>query len=162
MNVLVAFLIGFLSALLLAAAVLYGLYRHYRRNRSGSADIQGYLDLIPDLSSEQRQRVQEIRRVFLPRVADIRRNLRKNRAELADLLFCEPSDRSKIDEVASDIISHQKNLEHEVIEHILEEKELLTPSQRRNFYRIIVEQFSTGGLGVHDVRAAKKIAGSQE
>jgi Spy/CpxP family protein refolding chaperone len=161
MSVPSAFLVGFLTALILAVAVLYGLYTHSRRNRSGSAGIQGYLDLIPDLSSEQRQSVQEIRRVFLPRVEDIRWNLRKNRAELAELLFDEPSDRSRIDEVASQIIGHQKDLEHEVIEHILEEKELLTPSQKRKFYEIIVEQFSTGGLGVHDVRPAKRRAGSK-
>ena len=43
--------------------------------------------------------------------------------------------------------------EHEVIEHILEEKELLTPSQNQRFYEIIVEQFSGGGLGVHDVKS---------
>jgi hypothetical protein len=39
-----------------------------------------------------------------------------------------------------------------VIEHILEKREILTPSQQKNFYEIIVEQFSWGRLGVHDVQ----------
>jgi hypothetical protein len=39
-----------------------------------------------------------------------------------------------------------------VIEHIFEEQKLLTASHKRKSYEIIVEQFSSGGLGVHDVR----------
>jgi len=42
-----------------------------------------------------------------------------------------------------------------VIRHILEEKDFLTPSQNRRFYEIITDQFSTGGLGVHDIKGRK-------
>jgi Spy/CpxP family protein refolding chaperone len=155
MSIPYEFLAGFVTALLMAAAVLYGLYELTRRNRAHSPDVKGYLDLIPDLSKEQREGVQEIRRTFLPKVQGIRQNLRRERAELASLLFSEPTDRIRIDEVARQILDHQSELEREVIEHILEEKELLTPSQKQRFYEIIVEQFSSGGLGVHDVRGAK-------
>ncbi|MCE5335664.1 MAG: Spy/CpxP family protein refolding chaperone [Desulfobacteraceae bacterium] len=151
MSPAVSFIAGFLAALMLAAAVLYGLYVQSRRNRASGLRITGYLDLIPDLTNEQRERVQEIRRVFLPRVETIRGDMRANRAELAELLFDEPSDRARIGEVAAQIMGHQRELEREVIEHILEEKELLSPAQRRRFHDIIVEQFSAGGLGVHDV-----------
>ena len=82
----------------------------------------------------------------------IRESLRIERAELARLLFEAPPDRSRIYSVARQILLHQSDLENEVIEHILEEQELLTPSQRRKFHEIIVEQFSSGGLGVHDVK----------
>ena len=54
--------------------------------------------------------------------------------------------------MAKRILDHQSELEREVIEHILEEQELLTPSQKRKFYEIIVEQFASGGLGVHDTK----------
>lgn len=151
MSPAVSFIAGFLAALMLSAAVLYGLYVRSRQNRAAGPKITGYLDLIPDLTDEQRERVQEIRRVFLPRVETIRGNMRTNRAELAELLFDEPSDRAEIDAVAARIMGHQRELEREVIEHILEEKELLSPAQRRKFHDIIVEQFSSGGLGVHDV-----------
>jgi hypothetical protein len=50
----------------------------------------------------------------------------------------------------------------ELIEHILEEQELLNPSQRRRFYQIIVAQFSSGGLGVHDMRVGKKNDASRQ
>jgi hypothetical protein len=39
-----------------------------------------------------------------------------------------------------------------VIEHIIEEQEILTPPQQQKFHDIIIEQFASGGLGVHDVR----------
>lgn len=159
MSLPIAFVFGFLTALIVSGAVLYGLYTHSRRKRNLHAGIQGYLDLIPDLSEEQRRRVQEIRLVFLPTVEGIRAQMRMDRATLAELLFDEPCDRDTIEEVASRILHHQKELEHEVIDHILEEKDLLTPAQRRRFYEIIIEQFSSGGLGVHDVRMAQKQGG---
>jgi hypothetical protein len=147
-----SFASGFITALMLLAFLLAVLFLRLRRTRKNQKAVRGYLDLIPDLSPAQREQVQEIRRLFLPRVAEIRENLGAERAELARLLFDEPPDRSKIHSVARQILLHQSDLENEVIEHILEEQELLTPSQKRKFYEIIVEQFSSGGLGVHDVK----------
>ncbi|MGC1404054.1 MAG: periplasmic heavy metal sensor [Thermodesulfobacteriota bacterium] len=150
MNVSYTFFTGFLTALFLTAAVLFGLYFYSRRKIGNSSSVQGYLDLIPDLSPKQRERVQEIRKTFLPRIHGIRQNLRRERAELARCLFSEPFVRDEIHEVAKRILDYQSELEREVIEHILEEKELLAPAQKRKFYQIIVEQFASGGLGVHD------------
>jgi Spy/CpxP family protein refolding chaperone len=154
-----SFIYGFLAAVVLLCSVLAAVYITLSKHRERKAGIKGYLDLIPDLTEEQRARLREIRTVFLPRVEGIRQDMRLKRSELAELLFEEPSDKTRIDEVAQSIIGRQSELEHEVIEHILEEKDLLTPSQKRKFYDIIVEQFSWGGLGVHDVRAGKGKAG---
>lgn len=153
------FLYGFFTGFLVVCVVLSILYFILRKSRERRTNIKGYLDLIQDLTEDQRARLQEIRRVFLPRVEVIRQAMRLERAELAELLFTEPPDRARIYQVAKGIIERQSELEHEVIEHILEERELLTPSQKRKFYEIIVEQFSSGGLGVHDVRAEKKPSG---
>jgi Spy/CpxP family protein refolding chaperone len=147
-----SFAAGFIAALMLLAFLL-AVFMRFRGNRKNQTAVRGYLDLIPDLSPVQREQVQEIRRSFLPRVAEIRESLRAERAELARFLFDEPPDRSRIHSVARQILLHQSDLENEVIEHILEEQELLTPSQKRKFYEIIVEQFSSGGLGVHDVKS---------
>lgn len=70
-------------------------------------------------------------------------------------MFVEPTDRSATYAIGRQIIQDQYELEKAVIEHILEERELLSPSQKRKFYEIIVEQFSSGGLGVHDVKSIK-------
>ncbi|MEN6485695.1 MAG: Spy/CpxP family protein refolding chaperone [Syntrophobacteraceae bacterium] len=147
-----SFLLGFAFALALTAGVLAAVYGYLKHGRRSKPAIAGYLDLIPDLTDEQRARVQEIRRVFLPKVEGIRQDMRRRRAELSELLFADPADRSAIDEASAEIVRRQSELEREVIGHILEERELLTASQRRRFYEIIVEQFSSGGLGVHDLK----------
>jgi hypothetical protein len=150
-----SFVSGFISAFIIAAILLSLLLLHLRRTRKNQTAIRGYLDLIPELSPAEREQVQDIRRTFLPRVEKIRESLRIERAELARLLFEELPDRSKIHSVARQILLHQSDLENEVIEHILEEQELLTQTQKRKFYEIIVEQFSSGGLGVHDVKGRR-------
>ena len=149
------FTLGWFTALILMAIVLAVIYSRLKRTKKGLSNIKGYLDLIPDLSANQRRRLQEIRSVFSPKVSDIRKKLYIKRSELADLLFAEPFDRPKLDNAAKEILRYQSELENEVVEHILEEKELLSPTQKRKFYEIIVEQFSHGGLGVHDVKGRK-------
>jgi Spy/CpxP family protein refolding chaperone len=110
--------------------------------------IRGYLDLIA-LTDNQKQEVEEIRRDFLPKVAGIRQALRQNRLELNDLLFAEPPDMQAIEGKSKDISNLQTQLEKEVIDHILQEKGLLSPEQKRQFYDIIRGEFEKGGLGVH-------------
>ena len=149
------FVLGWFTALILMAIVLAVIYSRLKRTRHKESNIKGYLDMIPDLTEVQRSRLQEIRSVFLPKVSDIRKKLYIKRSELADLLFAEPFDRPKLDNTANEILRYQSELEIEVVEHILEEKELLSPMQKRKFYEIIVEQFSHGGLGVHDVKGRK-------
>jgi len=152
---MIYFFAGFAAALIVVAAAIAFVYQHLRKKNSQVEQVRGYLDLIPDLSDAQRQQVQRIRETFLPRVAGIRQNLCDRRAELAVLLFADPVDRERIAEISQDIITHQARLEDEVIRHILEEKEFLTPSQNQRFYEIIIDQFSTGGLGVHDIKGRK-------
>ena len=147
-----AFLFGFAAALLTLTIGLAVLLFRLKRKRAGRLAIRGYLDLIPDLSDEQRAQVRRIRETFLPKVQGIRESLRLERGELARLLFEEPPDRERIFETARKILLHQSDLENEVIEHILEEREFLNPAQRKKFQQIILEQFSSGGLGIHDVR----------
>lgn len=159
---LTAFVYGFLTALAFVSILLSVVYVYLKRLRGSRTELRGYLDLIPDLSEPQKTQLQEIRQVFLPKVDSIRQEMRRNRAELAELLFDEPVERDKIYAVSGEILGHQAALEHEVIEHILEEKELLTAPQKRRFYEIIVEQFSTGGLGVHDVKTDRKADASSK
>ena len=84
-----SFIYGFGTALVLVCIALAVIYASLRKSRERKANIKGYLDLIPDLTEEQRVRLREIRRVFLPRVEEIRQDMRLQRAELAELLFLE-------------------------------------------------------------------------
>lgn len=110
--------------------------------------IRGYLDLIT-LTEEQKRQVENIRRDFLPKVAGIRQSLRNNRLKLNDLLFAEAPNKKLIAEKSNEISALQAKLEQEVIDHILQEKNLLSPEQKKEFYRVIRNEFEKGGLGVH-------------
>jgi Spy/CpxP family protein refolding chaperone len=140
--------------ILLSAIVIIQLaVRLYARMRQ--KQIRGYLDLIA-LTNEQKQHVEDIRRDFLPKVAGIRQSLRDNRLKLNDLLFAEPADKKSIAEKSNEISALQAKLEQEVIDHILQEKELLSPEQKRDFYQVIRAEFEQGGLGVHGERGTTK------
>ena len=117
--------------------------------------IRGYLDLIA-LTNEQKRQVEDIRRDFLPKVEGIRQALRGNRLQLNELLFAEVPDLKTIAEKSNEISVLQAKLEREVIDHILQEKELLSPEQKREFYRVIRNEFEKGGLGVHGESSATK------
>jgi Spy/CpxP family protein refolding chaperone len=133
--------------ILLSAIVFIQLaVRLYARMRQKT--IRGYLDLIT-LTEEQKRQVEDIRSDFLPKVAGIRHSLRDNRLRLNDLLFVESPDVKLIAEKSSEISALQARLEQEVIDHILQEKNLLSPEQKKEFYRVIRTEFEKGGLGVH-------------
>jgi Spy/CpxP family protein refolding chaperone len=149
------FLLGAATAFAVTVAAAAATRSQRKRLQGKATNIRGYLDLIPDLTEEQRAKVQEIRKVFLPKVAELRQNMRSKRAELAEQLFEAPADRLKIRAVSDQIVQYQSELEREVIEHILQEKEILSDSQRKKFYDIIVGQFASGGVGVHDLRGRK-------
>lgn len=113
--------------------------------------VRGYLDMI-DLSAEQKRKVEEIRKGFLPKVEHIRKELRGKRLELNDLIFASQPDMKVIDDKTMEIADLQAKLEKEVINHILQEKEILTLDQQRQFHEIIKKEFEKGGLGIHGER----------
>ncbi len=117
--------------------------------------IRGYLDLIT-LTLGQKRQVEDIRRDFLPKVEGIRQSLRQKRIQLNDLLFAEAPDMKTIAEKSGEISALQAKLEREVIDHILQEKELLSPEQKREFHEVIRNEFEKGGLGVHGERGTTK------
>jgi len=137
-------LLLFLS--LVVAIFLINRFRTTRRK-----PIMGYLDLI-DLTEEQKRQVEQIRKDFLPQVAGTRQALRQERLELNDLLFAEHPDMKAIEDKSRDIAKLQSELESKVIDHILQEKELLSPEQKIRFHEVIRKEFEQGGLGVHGER----------
>jgi heavy-metal resistance protein len=139
-----------LLILLSAILIIQLLIRLFARLRQ--KPIRGYLDLIA-LNNEQKRQVEDIRRDFLPKVAGIRQSLRDNRLKLNDLLFTESPDFKLIAEKSNEISALQAQLEREVIDHILQEKNLLSPEQKREFYDVIRTEFEKGGLGVHGERS---------
>lgn len=140
-------LIFFLSVIIIV--ILVNKVRTTRRK-----PIRGYLDLI-ELTEDQKRKVEDIRKSFLPEVAGVRQALRQKRLELSDLLFAEHPKMQAIDAKSREISSLQTELERKVIDHILEEKELLSPKQKEQFYKVIRSEFEGGGLGVHGEKAPR-------
>ncbi len=138
-----------LLLLILSAIVLIIVVNRVRLSRR--KPIRGYLDLI-ELTTDQKQQVEEIRKSFLPEVAGVRQSLRQKRLELSELLFAESPDMQAIEAKSLEISNLQRDLEKKVIDHILQEKELLSPAQKRQFHKVIRSEFEGGGLGVHGER----------
>ncbi len=135
--------------LVLSAIVLIMIINRVRLSRR--KPIRGYLDLI-DLTADQKQKVDEIRKNFLPEVAGVRQSLREKRLELSELLFAESPDKQAVEVKSQEISNLQKDLEKKVIDHILEEKDLLSAEQKKRFHEVIRREFEGGGLGVHGTR----------
>ncbi len=138
-----------LLLLILSVIVLIIVVNRIRLSRR--KPIRGYLDLI-ELTADQKQQVEEIRKNFLPEVAGVRQSLREKRLELSELLFAESPDMQAIEAKSLEISNLQRGLEKKVIAHILEEKDLLSPAQKKRFHEVIRREFEGGGLGVHGER----------
>ncbi|HAK88365.1 MAG: hypothetical protein A2077_06875 [Nitrospirae bacterium GWC2_46_6] len=117
--------------------------------------VKGYLDMI-SLSSDQKQRVDAVRKDFFPKLDGIRQKLRIKRLQLNDLIFSSKPDMKTIEDKTREIASLQTELEKEVVNHILQEKEILMPEQNKQFYMIIKKEFEKDGLWMHGVRKAQK------
>ena len=132
----------FIAGITASGPLLNSLFHHEKK------PVRGYLDMI-DLTAQQKQKVEEMRKSFLPRVGNIRLELRRKRLHLNDLIFAPIPDMKAIEDIGKEIEGLQTRLEKEVIEHILQEKEILTPEQQRQFHEIVKREFEKGGLGVH-------------
>jgi Spy/CpxP family protein refolding chaperone len=77
------------------------------------------------------------RKAFDERTAAIRELLSHKRTELVSVLSQPLPDREKIDSLTKEIGIAQTELEKEVINHILQAKEILTPEQQKKFLDLI-------------------------
>ena len=149
------FLLGFATALIIIAALILVFYFRFKRAGRKNSNIKGYLDLIPDLSDEQRSKVQSIRKSFLPRVERIRQTSAGQSRPGRCAVFGDngqgqsPFHRPGDFEVPGGTRTGSHRPHHK-------EKELLSPRQQRRFFDIILDQFAHGGLGVHDIRQKRK------
>jgi Spy/CpxP family protein refolding chaperone len=74
------------------------------------------------------------------------RELAKNRTALVDELEKTPTDSAALFACRERIITCQKNIQALVVNHLLEEKKMLTPEQQRRFFSAIRSNMSCGGV----------------
>jgi len=96
-----------------------------------------YLDMKLALSDAQKQKMEVLRKAFIERTDEKREVLGHKRNELLRLLNERSPDRAKVDCLIREIGIAQAELEKEVVDHILQQKEMLTPEQQQEFLGLI-------------------------
>ncbi len=113
-------------------------YRHYcGRDGHGEGtslrNLHEMLNLTPDQAVLMRSAKEELMR----QVDEVQRELTVERTTLATLLAASEPDRKAITLQLDKIASLQQQLQRNVVEHLLEEKEVLTSVQQATFNKII-------------------------
>ena len=92
------------------------------------------------LSDSQRKKVESLNRAFYPKIMRMRAQLAEKRAELSELLEEAPLNQEKIEVKINEIAHLQAQLEKEVLNHIGEVGQILTPAQRKRFFSFVRER----------------------
>lgn len=92
------------------------------------------------LSDTQAEQMKVLKESFHSNANPIRAALRTKREQLLQLLTAAEPDRVRIGDVETEIDSLQAELQKIVIDHLLSQKEILTPKQQSKFFSIIRER----------------------
>jgi|WetSurMetagenome_2_1015567.scaffolds.fasta_scaffold06414_6 Spy/CpxP family protein refolding chaperone len=127
----------FSVALNVAFLVGYGVSRF--GNRSGFA----YENL--DLSPDQRVRIEAGRDGFLRDLNEIGGKIIEKQVELIDVIAADPTDRQAIAGKFQEIHSIQQSMQRAVMEHLLDDKQILTPAQRTKLFAVLKSRIRAQG-----------------
>lgn len=101
-----------------------------------------------NLSPEQRKHIEDARDRFLGAINELGDRILSRQIELIDLVAAEPVDRQAIEAKFEQIHALQQTMQQRVVEHLLENKQTLTPEQRAKFFAVlktrILEQGAPG------------------
>ncbi len=109
----------------------------YQEDGPASED---FLHRVLALSDTQVVQMKALKNAFQSNIKSNRVALREKREQLVQLLTASDPNRQKIYGVRSEIDSLQSELQKQVIDHLLAEKEILTEEQQQEFFSIIKEQ----------------------
>ncbi|MFH1335572.1 MAG: periplasmic heavy metal sensor [Candidatus Zixiibacteriota bacterium] len=114
-------------------------------NTCGGCAPGEYICQQLSLSDSQRQNVEACRKVFTEGIDLKREILNHKRNELVDLISQPVPNPEMIDSLLKEIGIAQTELEKDVVNHILHEKELLNPEQQKKFLDLIKGQLLPQG-----------------
>jgi Spy/CpxP family protein refolding chaperone len=98
-----------------------------------------------DLSNDQRTRFEAARNRFLSILNENTDKVISRHIELMDLIAAEPADRQAIDLKFQEIRSIQRSMAHSVVEHLLEDKQILQPDQQEKFFAVLKSRIQKQG-----------------
>jgi uncharacterized membrane protein len=105
--------------------------------RNGSREGACSLHARIGLSDEQRSRLEPAVARFRESAAAVCAEARRHRAELFGLLAADTVDRSAVQAKQGEIAACQHTLQNLVVEHLLSQRELLSPEQRVELFRTL-------------------------
>ena len=127
----------FSVSLNLAFLVGYGFRRVSDRPRFAYEELT--------LSGEQRARIEAGRDRFLKALDEIREKIIARHLELIDLIATDPTDQQAIEAKFQAIHSLQQSMQRVVVDHLLEDRQTLTPDQQARFFAILKSRIRAQG-----------------
>jgi Spy/CpxP family protein refolding chaperone len=121
----------------IAFLAAYGIRRISERPRFAYEDL--------DLTADQRIQLEAGRNRFLRAINETGDRIIEKHLELMDLIAAEPTDRQAIEGKFHEIHSIQQSMQSNVMGHLLEDKEILTPAQRTKFFTLLKERIRAQG-----------------
>jgi Spy/CpxP family protein refolding chaperone len=98
-----------------------------------------------NLSKEQRIQIESSRDRFLRDLNRIGSGIVSRHIELIDLIAGDSVDRGAVETIFEEIHSLQQSMQHQVVEHLLEHKQIMTPAQRAKFFEILKSRIREQG-----------------
>jgi len=126
----------------LCAGIVLGLSVPHllRRDAASHSTPNHFLASYLFLSDSQRKRVESLNRAFYPKITRMRAQLAEKRAELSELLEGSSLNQEEVEVKINEIAHLQAQLEKEVLNHIGEVGQILTPAQRKRFFSFVRER----------------------
>lgn len=113
----------------------------------GDGEVQCPLHRRLGADREQWQRIEPVVTAFRRESQAVCRDVKRTRLEMLDLLAAPEPDMEKIAAKQEEILAGQRRMQGLVIKHILAEKELLTPEQRKEFFDLLRQRSDCAGHG---------------
>jgi Spy/CpxP family protein refolding chaperone len=98
------------------------------------------------LTEDQMTQLEAQRASFDKQIDRIKVKLREKRKALMDELRASAPDTARIDQLIDEIGTLQAEMQKQAIQHMLQEKAMLTPEQREKFFSMFEEYFHRRGM----------------
>ena len=115
----------------------------YSIQRFSNRPVPIYGDL--DLTETQRARLENAHRQFVEKIQSAGRNMVELHSQLIDVVAREGRNSKTLDAKLSEIRQGQGIMLQAIADHLLTEKEILSPQQRRRFFELLKERMRMYG-----------------
>jgi Spy/CpxP family protein refolding chaperone len=98
------------------------------------------------LDDNQRARMMSSRDRFIGAIDNIGNSIIRLHGDLIEAIAADPPDRKAIDGKMDEIHSQQQSMQQVVVEHLLEDKSILRPDQREQFFTLLKQRIRSQRL----------------